>query len=118
MPRQTPKPVMASTSSTLAAAITRVGMPLSMPYPRSDKFINDGTTTAGDTAASTIWKYRYTKSRQEFSQFLFIVSLVNGLKRHSRVLFPRKNQYLMLLETSCDCYMSWTCMWRGRLFTN
>ena len=50
MARNTPKPVIARTSSMLAAAITRVGIPLSAPIPR---FINDnipGTTTAGDTA--------------------------------------------------------------------
>lgn len=31
MPSETPNPVIARTSSTLAAAITRVGIPLSIP---------------------------------------------------------------------------------------
>ena len=33
--------------------MTRVGMPLATPYPRSDRFISDGMMTAGDTAART-----------------------------------------------------------------
>ena len=48
-----PKPVIARTSSILAAAIIRVGMPLSTPYLLSCRFNNPGTTTAGETAAVT-----------------------------------------------------------------
>lgn len=52
-PSTTPKPVMARTSSKLAAAITRVGIPLSTPRPSSWSHSMLGTTTAGDTAPST-----------------------------------------------------------------
>lgn len=51
-PIMTLKPVMARTSSRLAAAITSVGMPASTPYPSSANFSRPGTTTAGDTAAT------------------------------------------------------------------
>lgn len=53
MPNETPNPVMARTSSILAAAMTRVGMPLFRPNPLSARFNKDGTTTAGETAART-----------------------------------------------------------------
>jgi hypothetical protein len=53
MPKTTPNAVMATMSSMLDAAIMSVQMPLSVPYPRvcSDRRL--GTTTAGETAAST-----------------------------------------------------------------
>ena len=44
---------MASTSSTLAAAITNVGIPLATPYPCSEIDNIHGTITAGVTADST-----------------------------------------------------------------
>ena len=47
----TVNPEIASTSSKLAAAMTRVGIPLSRPYPWSERVNRHGTTTAGDTAA-------------------------------------------------------------------
>ena len=53
MPRRMVKQEIASTSSTLAAAITRVGIPLSTPQPCSWRLRRQGTTTAGDTAART-----------------------------------------------------------------
>lgn len=49
----TPKPVIASTSSRLAAAITRVGIPAAMPHPAISRRSMFGTTTAGETAART-----------------------------------------------------------------
>ena len=46
----TVNPVIANTSSTLAAAITNVGIPWSTPKPLFCKDNIDGTTTAGVTA--------------------------------------------------------------------
>ena len=53
----TPKPVMANTSSKLDAAKMSVGMPWATPKPSTSNRIMLGTTTAGDTAASTklVW---------------------------------------------------------------
>lgn len=53
MPRQVVKPVMASTSSKLPAAINSVGTPCSAPYPSFCSSSMEGTTTAGDTAPRT-----------------------------------------------------------------
>ena len=61
MPRITPKPLIASTSSTLAAAMTSVGIPCSTPRPFSVKDNIDGTTTAGETAERTKLKKQKAK---------------------------------------------------------
>ena len=53
IPKNTPNPLIANTSSTLAAAMTSVGIPLSTPKPLSARDNILGTTTAGDTAART-----------------------------------------------------------------
>ena len=53
IPNSTPNALMAKTSSTLAAAVTSVGIPLSTPRPRKKRLTMLGTTTAGDTAPST-----------------------------------------------------------------
>lgn len=53
IPRMMVKAEMARTSSTEAAAITRVGIPLATPHPFSCKARRQGTTTAGLTAAKT-----------------------------------------------------------------
>lgn len=57
-----PNPVIAKMSSRLLAAISKVGMPFSTPYPFSCKSSMEGTTTAGETAPSTklrerLWKW-------------------------------------------------------------
>lgn len=46
-------PVIARMSSKLLAAISKVGMPFSIPYPLSCKTSMEGTTTAGETAPTT-----------------------------------------------------------------
>lgn len=51
-------PVIARTSSILLAAISKVGMPSSTPYPFSCNTIMEGTTTAGETAPRTKLKER------------------------------------------------------------
>lgn len=53
MPRQVVKQVMAMMSSTLHAAMRRVGIPCSKPYPSLCRSSIDGTTTAGETAPRT-----------------------------------------------------------------
>lgn len=53
MPKHVVNPVMARMSSKLPAAIRRVGIPCSTPYPSFCSISIDGTTTAGDTAPST-----------------------------------------------------------------
>ena len=50
MPIRTPNAEMARTSSTLEAAITKVGIPFSCPQPSSDRRNMHGTITAGVTA--------------------------------------------------------------------
>lgn len=47
------KAEMAMTSSKVAAAITKVGIPFDLPYPLSWRLKRQGITTAGDTAAIT-----------------------------------------------------------------
>lgn len=56
---------MAKTSSTLAAAMTRVGIPLSRPQPLSERLRRLGTTTAGDTAAKTNLKLKSKQGTKE-----------------------------------------------------
>ena len=59
--RNTPKPVIARTSSILEAAIANVGIPLFTPKPR---FVNDniaGTTTAGETEPKTNLQWKREK---------------------------------------------------------
>ena len=51
MPSRTVKQEMARTSSILAAAITRLGIPFATPYPLSCRERRQETTTAGLTAA-------------------------------------------------------------------
>lgn len=51
-------PVMATTSSILLAATSKVGMPFSVPYPFSCNNSMEGTTTAGETAPRTKLKGR------------------------------------------------------------
>ena len=58
MPRSTVNPDIARTSSTLAAAITKVGIPLATPYPCSEIDKRHGTTTAGVTADKTNLKLK------------------------------------------------------------
>ena len=53
MPKHVVNPVMARISSKLPAAISRVGMPCSRPYPSFCNTSMEGTTTAGDTAPRT-----------------------------------------------------------------
>jgi len=53
MPRQVVKQVMAMMSSMLHAAMRRVGIPCSKPYPSLCRSSMDGTTTAGETAPRT-----------------------------------------------------------------
>ena len=55
----TVNPVIANTSSTLAAAITNVGIPWSTPKPRFCKDNIDGTTTAGVTADKMNLKLKF-----------------------------------------------------------
>lgn len=51
-------PVMATMSSMLLAATSKVGMPFSTPYPFSCNISMLGTTTAGETAPRTKLKDR------------------------------------------------------------
>ncbi len=53
IPKQVVKQVMAMMSSTLHAAMSRVGIPCSKPYPSLCRSSIDGTTTAGETAPRT-----------------------------------------------------------------
>ena len=55
-PSNTVKITITKTSSTEEAATTKVGIPLSVPRFFAAKSSIIGTTTAGDTAASTIPK--------------------------------------------------------------
>lgn len=53
IPKQVVKQVIAMMSSTLHAAMRRVGIPCSKPYPSLCRSSIDGTTTAGETAPRT-----------------------------------------------------------------
>lgn len=51
--RVTPNKEMARTLSRQAAAMIKVGIPFSSPYPLSRSSSKRGTTTAGETGAKT-----------------------------------------------------------------
>ena len=53
-PSKALKTTMTNTSSSEDAAMTSVGMPLSVPFRRAAKSSIIGTTTAGETAPSTV----------------------------------------------------------------
>lgn len=76
MLRHVLNPVMAKMSSKLLAAIRRVGMPFSTPYPFSCRSSMEGTTTAGETAPSTKLKERFGKpiGKHPFTNECFFVN--------------------------------------------
>ena len=60
-------PVIAKMSSKLLAAINKVGMPFSIPYPFSCKCSMEGTTTAGETAPTTKLREKSLKTNLKTS---------------------------------------------------
>lgn len=66
IPRHVLKPVIATMSSMLPAAINKVGTPFSTPYPPACKISIEGTTTAGETAPRTKLKtHRFGISKRK-----------------------------------------------------
>lgn len=72
-------PVIAKMSSKLLAAISKVGMPFSIPYPFSCKNSMEGTTTAGETAPSTKLRERLWKPmlKHPFNKTVFYIEIYN-----------------------------------------
>lgn len=79
MLRNVLNPVMAAMSSILLAATSKVGMPLSTPYPFSCNNSMEGTTTAGETAPRTKLKGRLWKPTYFFKQLMFCSQFSCGI---------------------------------------